>query len=298
MKALSTKARTVALTLMMLATSLFTGAVAAPSPAEAAVEDFTTICPEMTDSIYRLYTAVFLREPDQAGFDGWVDNYAAQGWHLLRIAQFFTESPEFQERYGSLSDTEFVDLIYQNVLGRLPDADGRAFWIDRLNTDLTRGGLLLFFSESEEYVLATGTYDPLAGYLRSYTPTSVWGCGVADHTVGGSVAPRRYWDIYVDNQSGGDVQVKANFVDANGIVVRESNVVLVAADDYSYQWNIDVTEVDPALANSVYGIQFDAIGDEDGVYVIAVGTDRPMPSDRPSWVSNDGSSGASLTFAD
>ncbi len=297
MKKLSTVARTVALSITMLATSLFTGAVAAPSPVGAAPEDFTTICPEMTDSIYRLYTAVFLREPDQAGFDGWVDNYATEGWHLLRIAQFFTESPEFQTRYGSLSDADFVDLIYQNVFGRLPDAGGRAFWINRLATDLTRGGLLLFFSESEEYVLATGTFDPLAGYLRSYTPTTIWGCSIGDVVIGSTASPRRYWDVFVDNLSGETIEVKTNLVDASGAVVREGRTVAIPADTYLFQWNIDITDVDPALDGRVFSIQFDVIGDQGDVYVTIVGTNRLMPPDRPSWDGINGATGASLVFA-
>lgn len=298
MKKIATLARNIALSITLLGTSLFTGALAGPAPAAAAVEDFATACPQMTDSIYRLYSAVFLREPDRAGFNSWLDNYASQGWHLLRIAQFFSESPEFQERYGSLTDAEFVDLIYQNVLGRGPDADGRAFWINRLATDLTRGGLLLFFSESEEYVAATGTSPPLAGYLRSYSPTTSWGCGVADISVGTTAAPRRYWDIWMGNSSGGPVEVQANFLDASGAVIRESNVVPIADGVYTYQWNIDVTTVDPALDGQVFGIQFDVIGDQENVFVIAVGTDRLMPPDRPSWVGTNGAQGASLVFAD
>lgn len=290
MKEVSKLARTVALSVMFLGTSLFAGAVTTPLPANAAAQDFTTICPEMTDSIYRLYTAVFLREPDQAGFDGWVDNYSAQGWHLLRIAQFFTESPEFQERYGSLSDAEFIDLIYQNVLNRLPDAAGREFWIGEMSKGLTRGGLLLFFSESEEYVRDTGTWLPLAGYLRSYTPTTVWGCGEGDHTVL-SPTPRQHWDLYIVNLSSGPIEVKPSLVDAAGNVIFEGDAVTLQTRQYFYQWNVDVRQLDPALAGRVHGLRFQAAGGSLGsadVYVVGVGTDRAMPEDRPGWEGRNG----------
>lgn len=44
-----------------------------------------------------------------------------------------------------------MDLLYENVLHRSPDADGQAYWVGHLNeADLTRAQTLAFFSESAE----------------------------------------------------------------------------------------------------------------------------------------------------
>jgi hypothetical protein len=101
--------------------------------------------------IVRLYFAYFLRIPDYAGLMFWINAYNS-GWSLSGISDFFASSPEFVATYGSLTNEQFVTLVYQNVLGRAPDAGGYAFWVDELNSERrTRGRVMLEFSESTEY---------------------------------------------------------------------------------------------------------------------------------------------------
>lgn len=101
--------------------------------------------------VTRLYFAYFLRIPDYAGLSFWVNQYR-QGATLDSISQAFAGSSEFQATYGSLNNTQFVTLVYQNVLGRAPDSGGLAFWVGRLNSgSATRGSVMLGFSESAEY---------------------------------------------------------------------------------------------------------------------------------------------------
>ena len=103
------------------------------------------------DPVARLYRAYFLRSPDPGGLDYWV-NRRRRGWTLIQISNQFARSSEFRTKYGALSNTEFVDLVYENVLGRAGDAGGRTFWINRLNTKrATRGQVMLNFSDSSEY---------------------------------------------------------------------------------------------------------------------------------------------------
>jgi hypothetical protein len=70
---------------------------------------------------------------------------------LNAISQAFSQSPEFIARYGSLTNEEFVTLVYANVLGRAPEAEGFAFWTNQLNQGaMGRGQVMLEFSESTE----------------------------------------------------------------------------------------------------------------------------------------------------
>ena len=71
---------------------------------------------------------------------------------MLTTSDAFAGSVEFQQRYGALSNGEFVNLIYQNILGRAPEPDGYNFWKGKLDSDQsTRGQVMIGFSESEEY---------------------------------------------------------------------------------------------------------------------------------------------------
>ncbi len=107
--------------------------------------------------IQRLYRAVFLRSPDAQGLNYWLTKRAS-GLGLDAMATTFTSSPEFFNRYGALNNTDFVILVYRNVLGRTPDDSGLAYWIDRLDS-VTRGELLIGFSNSPEYQTRTGIVD-------------------------------------------------------------------------------------------------------------------------------------------
>ena len=100
--------------------------------------------------VARLYFAYFLRIPDYAGLLYWVGQYRA-GSSLDAISQAFASSPEFQNTYGSLTNSQFVSLVYQNVLGRPADAGGLAYWTGQVNSGaMTRGQVMLAFSESQE----------------------------------------------------------------------------------------------------------------------------------------------------
>ena len=114
---------------------------------------------------YRMYQAAFDRAPDTAGLAYWTAQLDA-GTPLATMAQDFLGSPEFQATYGALSDGDFVAALYQNVLGRAPDAAGAAFWQQALAGGTSRAGVLVGFSESTENVantaapFATGLFVP------------------------------------------------------------------------------------------------------------------------------------------
>lgn len=102
----------------------------------------------------RLYLAYFDRAPDREGLFFWV-NWLREGRTLGQVSDEFARSAEFTRTYGSLSDEDFIDLVYQSILGRQPDAGGRAFWINRIAAGVTRGQLMANFSESPEYIEQT-----------------------------------------------------------------------------------------------------------------------------------------------
>ena len=107
-------------------------------------------------SLYRLYQASFARAPDEAGFRFWVAQSSA-GDDPNSIATSFISSSEFKSKYGvDVTNAQYVDLLYQNVLDRLPDAAGQAFWVDMLQSaGLSRQDVLLSFANSPEDIAKT-----------------------------------------------------------------------------------------------------------------------------------------------
>ena len=99
--------------------------------------------------VYRLYGAALGRAPDPVGLAGWTHALNA-GTSLQSVANSFVTSAEFQNVYGSLSDTAFVTLLYANVLHRLPDPGGLNGWLGALSQGVSRAEVLMGFSQSQE----------------------------------------------------------------------------------------------------------------------------------------------------
>lgn len=117
---------------------------------------------------YRLYQAAFDRTPDKGGL-GFQMNALDVGASMQQIAQNFIDSPEFKSKYGtSLSNGDFVNQLYANVLHRAPDTGGYAYQVAALESGLTRSQLLINFSESPENYQAT-----LVGIQNGIEYTSV-----------------------------------------------------------------------------------------------------------------------------
>jgi len=97
-----------------------------------------------------LYQAAFNRVPDLGGLGFWIRALDA-GVSLVSVARDFLTSAEFVKTYGSnLSDEQFVDLMYHNILHREPDAGGAAFYLNALHAGGPRASVLSSISESIE----------------------------------------------------------------------------------------------------------------------------------------------------
>lgn len=107
-------------------------------------------------AVYRLYLAYFLRPADADGAAYWTGE-AIRGVPLTIISGLFADSAEFVTRYGSLSNEQFLQLIYANVLTRPADGAGYEYWRGQLNDGVSRGDVMLAFSNSVEFIIRTGT---------------------------------------------------------------------------------------------------------------------------------------------
>ncbi|MCU1372538.1 MAG: hypothetical protein JWO77_3732 [Ilumatobacteraceae bacterium] len=145
----------------------------------------------------RLYLAYFKRLPDEGGLAYWAGK-ARGGTSLHKASEQFARSSEFTRAYGAVSNGAFVDLVYQNVLGRAPDSGGRTYWIRKLNAGFPRGSVMINVSESSENVRKTTNTVALVGLyhvLLRRIPTSTeldgaasrLGTGTRLHVIAGEI---------------------------------------------------------------------------------------------------------------
>ena len=120
--------------------------------------NYPTITPD-NSTIYRLYQAAFARVPDEAGDVYWVNTHA-QGMSINDISQNFLASPEFVQKYGAnLTNAQYVNQLYLNVLGRPGEAGGVAYWNGVLDSGKeTKSQVLIDFAVSPENVANTASH--------------------------------------------------------------------------------------------------------------------------------------------
>ena len=156
-------------------------------------------------AVARLYLASFDRLPDKNGFNYWINIRKTNS--LKNIADTFASSDEFKSKYGDLSDAEFIDRIYINVLGRTDeqlsdgmDSSGRAFWTNQL-TVYSRGDIMLSFSDSGENLIRTNSKIQVIGFyygmLRRFPEASGFDYWVSVLDAG--VKPYDLIDVFIDS---------------------------------------------------------------------------------------------------
>jgi TorA maturation chaperone TorD len=117
--------------------------------------------------VARLYDAVFGRLPDASGLANWTQSLES-GTSLQTAANGFVGSAEFQTVYGSLNNTQFVTLLYTNVLHRAPDQAGLTNWVNLLTSGQdSRAQVVLGFSDSPEHITNTASHIDSGIWLAS-----------------------------------------------------------------------------------------------------------------------------------
>lgn len=183
----------------------------------AALIESLALSPEFEGTmapVVRLYYAHFLRPPDYAGMTYWAE-VARSGVSMAQISEAFVESLEFKVTYGSLTDEQYVNQVYLNVLNRPPDHAGLVYWTGQMAGGLTRGEVMLAFSDSPEYrdltggrVLATMLYVGMLRRAPESAGLDYWATTIDQvpyrHVIAGFLGAAEYRDriaeIYHDVQ--------------------------------------------------------------------------------------------------
>lgn len=101
--------------------------------------------------VLRLYQAFFRRQPDLPGAIFWIGEYE-KGQTVRFIAERFTGTPEFNSFYAGTSNEVFTTRVYRNVLLRGPDGAGFDFWVNQLDTGMSRGEMVTLIANAPEFI--------------------------------------------------------------------------------------------------------------------------------------------------
>lgn len=110
--------------------------------------------------VERVYNITLGRSADAEGMEFWTTkliNWELDGAQLIRD---FVGSTEFTNK--GLSDEEYIDTLYQAVLNREADEEGKAYWVSAFGQGATREMLMEGFVASEEFDALCDGYGILA----------------------------------------------------------------------------------------------------------------------------------------
>ena len=142
------KAATTALSVAMacsVCAPLATPAYAAVLPAdsqvseEAVIEDLSvteTAATPIEVFLGHLYNSILNREADAEGMEDWNDLLINGEKTAAEVIKGFVKSEEFQTR--SMTDTAYIETLYEAILGRTADREGLEAWKGVINSGSTR----------------------------------------------------------------------------------------------------------------------------------------------------------------
>ena len=107
-------------------------------------------------AIERLYFGALGSMPEVSFISATLEQMHS-GTSLAQLAQTLVASTSFTNIYGQLSNTAYVDALYQHVLQRTAEPAAQQYWLGQLQTGMSRSDLLLSFTESAEYRQANTT---------------------------------------------------------------------------------------------------------------------------------------------
>ncbi len=102
--------------------------------------------------IAQIYLGLLTRDADFSGFRGWLE-VLLTGVSHEQIVEWFLDSAEFTNRFGSsLTNSQFIERMYNNVLLRSTAPGELNFWVEQLTTgQLTRAQVALGILDSDEF---------------------------------------------------------------------------------------------------------------------------------------------------
>lgn len=112
--------------------------------------------------VARCYDIALGREPDDESLKGWCDQLRNGDACGVSVAFGFVYSPEFQN--AGFDNATYVEKMYNMLLGRASDKDGKAYWVQQLDAGANREDIFFGFANSTEFFDLCSSYGIYSGY--------------------------------------------------------------------------------------------------------------------------------------
>lgn len=112
----------------------------------------------------RMYTIVLNRAADEVGTSTWFTMLKTGAHDGASIAKEFVLGAEFELR--NLSDSDYIDVLYQTFFDRPADASGKELWMYHLEAGFSRDYVLSKFVNSDEFTLVCDSYGIARGVMN------------------------------------------------------------------------------------------------------------------------------------
>ena len=122
-------------------------------------------------AVQQLYVGYLGRAADSAGQQFWANAIANGTATIASVATGFTLSAEYKAAYGGLTTDALVEKVYNNVLGRTPDAEGKAFWVAALANGTVKADTLVATIVTNLGALDQQTINNKVFVAQTYTDT-------------------------------------------------------------------------------------------------------------------------------
>ena len=146
---------------ILMSLSLLSAPAAAVKAAPRVLHEDVAVNQGISDFVTRLYDICLDRTPDPTGFKTWTEQLSNGENTGVGCAYGFIFSNEFQNK--NVSNDQYIELMYNCFFGRASDPDGKANWLNAMNSGMTREELFLGFANSVEFFNLCKTYGITAG---------------------------------------------------------------------------------------------------------------------------------------
>ncbi len=119
----------------------------------------------LVDFVTRCYAIALGRTPDQEGLDSWVNQLESGSACGVSVAYGFVYSSEFQN--AGYDNPTYVEKMYNMLLGRASDAEGKASWVELLDNGSSKEDIFTGFANSQEFYNLCSSYGVFSGYYIS-----------------------------------------------------------------------------------------------------------------------------------
>ncbi|MCA9999152.1 MAG: DUF4214 domain-containing protein, partial [Anaerolineales bacterium] len=103
------------------------------------------------DKVQQIYVAYYGRPADPGGLNWWADELEKNDGRLKDIINEFGASEEYNTRFGSLSTSQLLSNLYQQMFGRTAEQSGLDWWREQIDAGtFTLGEAALAIAEGAQ----------------------------------------------------------------------------------------------------------------------------------------------------